>query len=78
MRCHSCVTFSSQCTGCLFDVAVLPNSSSNSHKSESSVSVSTLVSKIGIMIAFVLSLVLENVEKPYGGWRWVIAAQYLR
>ena len=58
--------------------AVLPNSSSNSHKSESSVSVSTLVSKIGIMIAFLLSLVLENVEKPYGGWRWVIAAQYLR
>jgi len=30
---------------------------------------------IGIIIAFLLSLVLENVEKPYGGWRWVIAAQ---
>lgn len=29
------------------------------------------------MIAFLLSLVLENVEKPYGGWRWAIAAQIL-
>lgn len=30
---------------------------------------------VGIMIAFLLALVLEDVEKPYGGWRWVIAAQ---
>ena len=32
---------------------------------------------IGIMLAFLLALVLEEVEKPYGGWRWVIAAQIL-
>lgn len=31
--------------------------------------------QVGIMIAFLLALVLEDVEKPYGGWRWVIAAQ---
>lgn len=30
---------------------------------------------VGIMLAFLLALVLEDVEKPYGGWRWVIAAQ---
>ena len=33
--------------------------------------------KVGIMLAFLLALVLEDVEKPYGGWRWVIAAQIL-
>ena len=33
--------------------------------------------QVGIMIAFLLALVLEDVEKPYGGWRWVIAAQQM-
>ena len=33
--------------------------------------------KVGIMLAFLLALVLEDVEKPYGGWRWFIAAQIL-
>lgn len=32
---------------------------------------------IGIMLAFLLALILEDVKKPYGGWRWVIAAQIL-
>ena len=29
------------------------------------------------MLAFLLALVLEEVEEPLGGWRWVIAAQIL-
>eukprot|EP00435_Cladocopium_sp_Y103_P051220 s307_g15.t2 len=30
---------------------------------------------VGIMLAFLLALVLEDVEEPVSGWRWVIAAQ---
>jgi len=30
---------------------------------------------VGIMLAFLLALVLEDVEDPISGWRWVIAAQ---
>lgn len=30
---------------------------------------------VGIMVAFLLALVLEDVEDPVSGWRWVIAAQ---
>ncbi|CAE7487581.1 ecdD [Symbiodinium natans] len=30
---------------------------------------------VGIMLAFLLALVLEDVEEPFGGWRWVIASQ---
>jgi hypothetical protein len=29
------------------------------------------------MVAFLLALVLEDVEDPVSGWRWVIAAQSL-
>lgn len=32
---------------------------------------------IGIMLAFLLALLLQDVEKPIGGWRWVIAAQFV-
>eukprot|EP00435_Cladocopium_sp_Y103_P051357 s307_g15.t3 len=32
---------------------------------------------VGIMLAFLLALVLEDVEEPVSGWRWVIAAQRL-
>ena len=33
--------------------------------------------EVGIMLAFLLALVLEEVEEPVSGWRWVIAAQRL-
>ena len=32
---------------------------------------------IGIMLAFLLALILQDVQKPFGGWRWVISAQIL-
>lgn len=32
---------------------------------------------VGIMLAFLLALVLEDATEPVGGWRWVIAAQTL-
>jgi len=32
---------------------------------------------VGIMLAFLLALLLEDVTEPIGGWRWVIASQLL-
>ena len=37
----------------------------------------SLAAQVGIMVAFLLALVLEDVEDPVSGWRWVIAAQSL-
>lgn len=39
------------------------------------VSVYQLAVTIGIMLAFLMALLLENVEQPVGGWRWVILGQ---
>lgn len=41
------------------------------------VSVYQLAITIGIMVAFVCALLLQNVERPIGGWRWVILVQLL-
>lgn len=41
------------------------------------VSVYQLALTIGIMVAFVMALALENVSEPIGGWRWVILAQII-
>jgi len=39
------------------------------------VSVYQLALTIGIMVAFVMALYLEDVKEPISGWRWVILAQ---
>jgi len=39
------------------------------------VSLYQLAVTVGIMLAFLLALALEDVERPVGGWRWVILAQ---
>merc|ERR1719277_1340763 len=41
------------------------------------VSVYQLAVTIGIMAAFVTALLLQDVEKPIGGWRWVILVQLI-
>lgn len=41
------------------------------------VSIYQLAVTIGIMLAFVAALLLQDVEKPIGGWRWVIFVQLI-
>lgn len=41
------------------------------------VSIYQLAVTVGIMVAFVMALLLENVEQPIGGWRWVILGQLI-
>eukprot|EP00425_Heterocapsa_triquetra_P000497 CAMPEP_0195052334 /NCGR_PEP_ID=MMETSP0448-20130528/1680_1 /TAXON_ID=66468 /ORGANISM="Heterocapsa triquestra, Strain CCMP 448" /LENGTH=534 /DNA_ID=CAMNT_0040081455 /DNA_START=67 /DNA_END=1671 /DNA_ORIENTATION=+ len=41
------------------------------------VAVYQLAVTVGIMVAFLMALLLENVEKPIGGWRWVILGQLI-
>jgi len=41
------------------------------------VSIYQLAVTVGIMVAFLMALLLENVMEPVGGWRWVILGQLI-